>query len=260
MPLVRLQKFLAECGVASRRASEKLIYDGHVSINGKVVKELGTKIDSGRDTVAVDGVQVRVKKKLYLALNKPRGYICTRRDPEGRQIITELLPKDWQSLAPVGRLDKESEGLIFLTNDGDFSLQLTHPRYAVKKIYWVRVEGRVESPDVQRILKGVRDEGEFLKPDRVHILSANNSHSTLEIELSEGRNREIRRLLMALGFEVDALQRVQIGKIKLGELPLGRWRTLSAAEIKSLLPGKPKPGEVKGRNRAHPPGEVDTLP
>ncbi|HTI71943.1 MAG TPA: pseudouridine synthase [Candidatus Limnocylindria bacterium] len=245
MSVVRLQKFLAECGVASRRSCEKLIYDGQVAVNGKVVKELGTKIDPARDAVRVDGAEVRLKKKLYLALNKPRGYICTKRDPEGRMIISELLPPEWANLAPVGRLDKDSEGLIFLSNDGDFSLRLTHPRYGIKKIYEVRVAGKVALPDTQKILQGVRDEGDFLKADRVRIMSANNSHSFLEIELSEGRNREIRRMLGALGFEVDFLRRVQIGKIKLGELKPGRWRTLSGPEIKSLLPDKPQPGEVK---------------
>src|SRR5829696_3344689 len=131
--MVRLQKFLAEAGVASRRASERVIYEGRVSVNGQTVTELGTKIDPARDKVSVDGRALKPKRKLYIALNKPPGYICTRRDPESRKIITELIPAEWSNLVPVGRLDCASEGLIFLTNDGDFCLKLTHPRYGVRK-------------------------------------------------------------------------------------------------------------------------------
>jgi 23S rRNA pseudouridine2605 synthase len=236
VPPVRLQKFLAECGVASRRAGEGMIVGGHVQVNDRVVTTLGTKIDPTRDSVRVDGVPIRPKRKLYVALNKPRGFLCTRSDPEGRRVIGELLPEEWQNVVTVGRLDRDSEGLIFLTNDGQFSLRLTHPRYGVRKIYEVRIEGRLDSSHVERLIAGVEHEGEKLKAEKVRLISANNSHSTLEIELSEGRNREIRRLVDALGFEVDRLIRVQIGRIKLGELPTGRWRMLSAPEIKSLLP------------------------
>jgi len=233
--MVRLQKFLAEAGVASRRASEQVIVEGRVTVNGDPVRELGTRIDPARDQIAVDGKILKPKRKLYVALNKPPGYICTRRDPESRKIISELLPKEWSNLVPVGRLDFASEGLLFLTNDGDFCLKLTHPRYGVRKKYRVTIEGRVDPEMTQRLVKGLLHEGEMLKAERARILATNNTSSLLEIELAEGKNRELRRMFEVLGRRVTKLQRVQIGPIKLGELRVGRWRTLTDTEIKSLL-------------------------
>src|SRR5262249_12288494 len=152
---VRLQKFLADAGVASRRAGEQLILEGRVSVNGEVVRQLGAKVEPNA-RVALDGQIVRVKKKLYIALNKPRGYICSRSDPEKRRTVGDLLPREWTNLFTVGRLDNDSEGLIFLTNDGDFSLKLTHPRYGVRKTYAVVVEGRVQSSHLALMREGVR--------------------------------------------------------------------------------------------------------
>ena len=237
LPMVRLQKFLADAGVASRRESERLIVNGQVRVNGDVVRVLGTKVDPDRDRVSVDHKEVRVRRKLYVALNKPPGFVCTRRDPEDRQVVSELLPKEWGHLFTVGRLDRESEGLLFLTNDGEFSLHLTHPRYGIRKKYLVRVEGRVEPKDTEVFLRGVRDGEDFLKAERVRIIHSNNSHSTVEVELSQGKNREIRRLFDIIGRPVERLQRIQIGPIRLGQLPVGRWRVLGEAEVKSLLRG-----------------------
>jgi 23S rRNA pseudouridine2605 synthase len=233
--MVRLQKFLAEAGVASRRASERFIVDGRVSVNGQTVTELGAKVDPARDKISVDGRTLKAKRKLYVALNKPPGYICTRRDPESRKIISELLPEEWSNLVSVGRLDCASEGLIFLTNDGDFCLKLTHPRYGVRKKYRVTIEGRVDRAFTELLVKGVVHEGERLKAERARVLATNNSTTLLEIELAEGKYRELRRMFEVLERAVIKLQRVQIGPIKLGELRLGRWRTLTEAEIKSLL-------------------------
>jgi pseudouridine synthase len=235
MALVRLQKFLAEAGVASRRAAEKLIAGGHVSVNGSVIDTLGAKIDPASVEVAVDGQIVRARRKIYIALNKPRGVLCTKSDPESRETVLDLLPREWNNLFPVGRLDRDSEGLLFLTNDGDFSLRLTHPRYGIRKRYVAIVEGRIEEAQLRRFTEGIEDEGEVLKAERARIISANNSHSTVELELGQGRNREVRRLFAALGYEVVELRRTQIGPIRLAELPLGKWRTLSPTEIKSLL-------------------------
>jgi pseudouridine synthase len=232
---VRLQKFLAEAGVASRRASEKIILEGRVAVNGKVVRELGTKVDPADDKVTVDGTPVRVKKKLYVALHKPAGYVCSRRDDLKRHTVGNLLPKEWDNLYSVGRLDFDSEGLIFLTNDGEFGLHLTHPRYGVKKKYVVSVSGRVKPEMLERFTRGVLHEGDNLKAERARVLSANNSNSVVELELAEGKNREVRRLFESQGLEVNRLVRTQIGKIKLGELPSGKWRTLTEPEIKSLL-------------------------
>lgn len=235
MPTLRLQKFLADAGVASRRASEKLIVRGAVAINGRVVTELGTKVDPIHDTVAVEGRPVRARKKLYIALNKPPGFLCSGTDPEARRVVGQLLPAEWSNLFTVGRLDRDSQGLIFLTNDGEFSLKLTHPRYGVRKKYVAVVEGRLESSQLLRFTQGIEHEGELLKAERARLVDANNSHSVVELELSQGKNREIRRLFEVLGYTVAELRRTQIGPIKLGELPLGKWRALTPTEIRSLL-------------------------
>jgi pseudouridine synthase len=233
--MIRLQKFLAEAGVASRRAAERLITEGRVTVNDGKVTELGTKVDEARDKIAVDGQPVRLRRKVYIVLNKPPGFICTRSDPEQRRTVMDLLPPEWGNLYPVGRLDRESEGLLFLTNDGDFSLKLTHPRFGVRKKYLATVEGEVRRSVAGQLVQGVEHEGEQLKAERARVLMANHSHSLLELELAEGRNREVRRMLEACGFSVVRLQRVQIGKIRLGELRPGKWRTLTGPEIKSLI-------------------------
>lgn len=232
---MRLQKFLAESGVASRRASEAIILEGRVSVNGRVVQTLGTKIEPGRDVVELDGRPLKVRRKIYIALNKPPGFLCTRKDELSRTTILDLLPSEWSHLVPVGRLDRESEGLLFLTNDGDFALRLTHPRYGVRKVYRATVEGKAEPKMTRRFIEGIEDAGETLKAEKARIISANNSHSVVELELGEGRNREVRRLFASQELEVTRLQRIQIGRIKLGELPVGKWRALTEPEIKSLL-------------------------
>jgi 23S rRNA pseudouridine2605 synthase len=233
--MVRLQKFLAEAGIASRRASEAVILAGRVSVNGQIVQKLGTKIHPLQDRVEVDGRPLKARRKLYIALNKPPGILSTRKDPEGRPTLADLLPAEWRHLSSVGRLDRDSEGLIFLTNDGDFALRLTHPRYGVRKTYRATIEGRVEPAMLRKFLDGIEDAGEVLKAEKARLISANNSHSVVELELGEGRNREVRRLFASQGLEVVRLQRTQIGRIKLAELPVGKWRTLTEPEIKSLL-------------------------
>ena len=233
--MVRLQKFLAEAGVASRRASEKLILEGKVSVNNRVVRELGTRIDPRTDYVLVSGEIVRPRRKIYVAVHKPAGCVTTRSDPEGRPTIFDLLPAEWRHIYPVGRLDYESEGLIFLTNDGEFALRLTHPRYGVGKRYEVAVEGRVERSVERELVRGVVDGGDRLRARSARVISSSNRESVLELELTEGKNREIRRLCRVLGMSVRRLVRKQIGSIKLGQLKPGKWRTLTEGEIKSLL-------------------------
>jgi 23S rRNA pseudouridine2605 synthase len=233
--VVRLQKFLAEAGVASRRASEQIILDGRVTVNGEPVRVLGTKIDPLHDEVAVDGMPVKVRRKLYIALNKPAGYLCSRKDPLNRRTVGDLLPKEWSNLYPVGRLDFHTEGLLFLTNDGGFCLQLTHPRYGIPKKYVVAVEGRLEAERLGALTRGTFEGGEKLKAERARLLSASNSRSVVEVELTEGKNREVRRLFESQSLKVTHLRRTQIGRIKLGDLPAGKWRTLTGPEIKSLL-------------------------
>lgn len=235
VPSVRLQRYLAEAGVASRRASEEIIVSGRVSVNGRVVKELGTKVDPAQHVVAVDGRAVKPRRKLYVALNKPSGYICSRKDESSRHTVFDLLPVEWNNLFPVGRLDLKTEGLLFLTNDGQFSLQLTHPRYAVPKTYVALVEGKVEEEMLDRFRKGISEGGETLRAQKTRVISATNRQSVIELELTEGKNREVRRLFESQGLTVLRLERVKIGSIKVGELPSGKWRTLTEAEIKSLL-------------------------
>jgi 23S rRNA pseudouridine2605 synthase len=231
---VRLQKFLADAGVASRRAGEQIILAGRVAVNGQPVRLLGTKIDPGHDQVAVDGKLIRAKKLIYIALNKPPGCVCSRQDELNRPTIYELIPREWATVQSVGRLDYNSEGLIFLTNDGQFALRLTHPRYGIRKKYLATVEGEV-TPAMLRLFKsGIYHEGERLKALAAKIISGTRAKSVVELELGEGRNREVRRLFESQALTVKKLQRTQIGKIRLGELKPGKWRTLNAVEIKTL--------------------------
>jgi pseudouridine synthase len=233
--MVRLQKFLAEAGVASRRASEQFIVTGRVTVNGKMVTALGSKVDPAHDQVMVDGRLVRSKKKLYVALNKPVGCVCSRKDERGRPTIYELLPLEWSNVQSVGRLDYDTEGLLLLTNDGELSLRLTHPRYGVKKLYRVTVEGRAELDQVMAFTRGIEDEGQLLRAQRARIIEATKGASVIELELTEGKNREVRRMCAVVGLNVERLVRTQVGKIKLGELRPGRWRALTETEIKTLL-------------------------
>jgi 23S rRNA pseudouridine2605 synthase len=233
--MVRLQKFLADAGIASRRAGEQIILAGRVSVNGETVAELGARVDPLHDRVAVDGKPVRAKRKIYVALNKPPGLVCSRKDEFDRPTIYGLLPKEWEHLHSVGRLDYQSEGLIFLTNDGQFSLHLTHPRYGVRKKYVATVEGRVSQEVLGQFTQGVWHEGEHLKAEKARLVSAGAAQSVVELELAQGKYREVRRLFESQRLTVKRLQRIQIGKIKLGELRLGKWRTLTEPEIKSLM-------------------------
>jgi pseudouridine synthase len=233
--VVRLQKFLAEAGVASRRASEEIILAGRVAVNGGLICELGTKIDPLADRVTLDGKPVRASRKLHFALNKPRGCVCSRKDEHDRSTIYDLLPKEWSNVYSVGRLDYDTEGLLFLTNDGEFALRLTHPRYGVRKRYRATVEGKVDVEMLRRFTHGVWHAGEKLKAERTWLISAGQAQSVVELELAEGKNREVRRLFESQGLTVKRLQRTQIGKIKLGELKPGRWRTLTETEIRTLL-------------------------
>ena len=232
---VRLQKFLADAGVASRRAGEQFILDGRVAVNGQVVRLLGSKVDPDHDAVTVDGQPVRTRRKLYIALHKPVGCVCSRNDERGRPVIYDLLPREWETVQSVGRLDYDSEGLIFLTNDGQFSLRLTHPRYGVRKKYLASVEGEVTPEMLRRFTQGIFDAGEKLRALTARLVSGSRAHSVVELEMGEGKNREVRRLFESQNLTVKRLQRIQIGKIKLGELRLGKWRALTAAEIKTLL-------------------------
>jgi len=232
---VRLQKFLADAGVASRRAAEQFILDGRVSVNGQPVRKLGSKVEPGHDEVAVDGKALRIRRKLYVAMHKPPGCVCSREDEWNRPTIYGFLPREWQNVYTVGRLDFASEGLIFVTNDGQFALRLTHPRYGVRKKYLVTIEGGVDGAALARFTGGVFHNGEKLRARSAKLVSGGHARTVVELELSEGRNREVRRLCESQHLVVRRLQRTQIGKIKLGELKPGRWRALTETEIRTLL-------------------------
>ena len=201
----------------------------------QAVRLLGTKVDPNHDQVAADGKLIRAKKLIHLALNKPVGCVCSRKDELNRPTIYDLIPREWDTVQSVGRLDYNSEGLIFLTNDGQFALRLTHPRYGVRKKYLATVEGEVTREMLARFVGGIWHAGEKLQADKAVIVSGSRSRTVVELELSEGKNREVRRLFESQAVTVKRLQRIQIGKIKLGELKLGKWRTLTPGEIKTLL-------------------------
>lgn len=235
--MIRLQKLIAEAGVASRRQAEEMIQEGRVRVNGVLVTQLGTRADPAKDRIEVDGHPLPGARKYYIAINKPRGVLCTRSDPNHRRILGDLLPAEWSSLYPVGRLDRDSEGLIFMTNDGDFCLRLTHPRFEVRKTYRALVEGTLQNQHLARLTKGVYHEGERLKAIKARLLEADEERCAVELELAEGRYHEVRRMIEAVGGRVLRLKRLKIGPIHLGELKTGRWRTLSDSEVKSLLRG-----------------------
>ncbi len=232
---IRLQKFLSEAGVASRRQGEKLIVAGKITVDGQVVRLLGTKVDPAKNQVAISGKLIRVKSKRFLALNKPPKILCTRRDTHKRATVFDLLPNDFGHLFTVGRLDSDSEGLILLTNDGEFCQAVAHPRHRMPKTYHVTLAKRVDSSALERLTTGLDDDGDLLKAKHAKLLSANNTRSQVELVLEDGKNREIRRMFKVLGHRVLLLQRIAVGPVKLGELPLGKWRVLSQAEITSCL-------------------------
>ena len=237
MPVVRLQKFLAEAGVASRRRAESLIQAGRVFVNGQPVRVLGTRIDPGRDVVVVDGQPVALERKVYIALHKPAGVLCTSRDTHGRQRAIDLLPSSLPRLYTVGRLDKDTEGLLLLTNDGNFSLRLTHPRYKMSKTYWVEVEGELNSAGIRRLLGGVRSEGELLRADKIFQVHSVRSRTELRLVLSQGRKRQIRRMMAAVGHPVKRLVRLAVGPVELGNLKQSQWRHLTDEEVEQLMQG-----------------------
>jgi len=232
---IRLNKYLGQRGVASRRDADRLIQEGRVTVNGRVVQDLGHKIDDARDHVSVDGRKVKVGRDLaYLMLNKPKGFLVSLSDPLGRATIRNLIPSLPDGMNPVGRLDKNSEGLLLLTNDGELAYRLTHPRYEIPKVYLVRVEGRVTLEEKDRLEQGVSIEGGRTAPAKVKILDARPASSLLQVEIHEGRKREVRQMCESVGHEVVRLARVSFAGLKLENLPKGKWRFLKKEEVREL--------------------------
>ncbi|MHB0868970.1 MAG: pseudouridine synthase [Chloroflexota bacterium] len=232
--LERLHKVLAHAGIDSRRAAEEMILAGRVAVNGEVVTRLGTKVDPEHDAITVDGKPIPRRVRMsYLMLNKPAGYITTVSDPENRPTVMQLVPHNAR-IYPVGRLDANSEGLILLTNDGEFANLLAHPRYSYEKEYHVAVPGTIKERDLQALREGVVIDGGKTAPAQVRVLSSDGRTTWLSITIHEGRNRQIRRMLHALGYSVERLVRMRIGPLWLGSLPKGAYRPLTPAEVRML--------------------------
>jgi 23S rRNA pseudouridine2605 synthase len=236
MSLIRLQKILADAGIASRRASEQLILDGRVSVDGNQIFELGIKFDPEISKVEVDGEAIKLNKvKTYLAFYKPRGVISTMSDPEGRPNLGDFFEERNERLFHVGRLDKESEGLILLTNDGTFTHRATHPSYGMNKKYLLEIEGQFLKEHIDQLLKGVVLEDGMARALEVKVVrEVNPKHHWVEVSLHEGRFHIIRRMFEFLEIEVIRLIRTEFGPISIGEIKEGRWRALNSVELDNL--------------------------
>ena len=233
----RLQKYLAQCGVASRRKCEELILQGRVQVNGVTVTELGTKINPEKDKIKFDGKDIKQAQKLvYILLNKPIGNVTTADDQFGRDTVLDLV-KVKERIVPVGRLDMYTSGALILTNDGDFVYQVTHPKHEIEKTYTVTIKGIVQNSEVEQLRNGIKIDDYITKPARVKILKTDTEKdiSRLEITIHEGKNRQVRKMCEAVGRKVLALHRSKIGGIGVKDIELGKWRYLTANEVQQIL-------------------------
>ena len=231
---IRLQKYISRCGRASRRQAEVLMLAGRVRVNGELVSELGTRIIPGRDTVHVDDDVLELTALRWIAFHKPTGVLTTRRDPHGGLTIYDVLPEECSTLRYVGRLDRESEGLLILTNDGDVAHGIQHPSRQVERVYRVVVTGILVESKCAALLRGVQLEDGIARVNSVDVLDKDEFSTTIEVVLTEGRKREVRRMMNAIGHGVRRLVRIRFGPVKLGELPVGEWRDLDESEKNSL--------------------------
>ncbi|MEE1171498.1 MAG: pseudouridine synthase [Ruminococcus sp.] len=232
---IRLQKFIAQCGIASRRKAEELILNGHVKVNGKPAV-LGDKVTAA-DKVFVKGKRIIMPKAKYryIMLNKPRGFITTMSDERGRKCVAQLVADVGDRVYPIGRLDKDSEGMLIFTNDGEFANKVMHPRNSVYKFYRVTVRPSIDEEQLVKLETGIELDGKKTAPAIVHVIEKQEGRVVLEMILHEGKNREIRRMCEAVGLEVARLRRTQIGGVKMGMLRQGAWRDLTEQEVKKLL-------------------------
>jgi 23S rRNA pseudouridine2605 synthase len=231
---MRIQKFLSRAGVASRRKAEAMVLEGRVRINGTVVTELGTKVDPFRDRVEADGAHVRLPEARWIRFHKPAGVLCTALDTHGRRTIYDMLPPEHSTLRYVGRLDLDTEGLLLLTNDGDLANRLQHPRYEVEREYEMSVKGVPSKEDLARLREGIILDDGLARPARVEVAAPVEEQGNLTLVMTEGRKREVRRLMYALGYPVVKLTRVRFGPVKLGMLPPGQWEALSSHDVVAL--------------------------
>ncbi len=233
--MVRLQKYLAGCGVASRRKSEDIIRSGRVSVNGEVVREMGVQIDEENDVITLDGSVVKPEKKMvYVMLNKPAGFVTTASDEKGRQTVMDLVADIPVRIYPVGRLDYDTEGLLLMTNDGDLTYKITHPKNNVEKTYVAEVAGNMNMATITSLRNGVYIDGVKTSPAKVEVLGATQLGTKMEITIHEGRNRQVRRMFEAVGCKVKRLKRTKEAGLNLGHVPLGRWRKLTESEVNML--------------------------
>ena len=230
----RLAKFIAHAGLTSRRKAEEWIRLGSISVNGQIVTNVATNVDPEHDRIDVEGKGIRPERLTYAAFNKPKGVMCTLADPHSRNTLSDWLPQKLGRVYPVGRLDKDSTGLLLLTNDGELSNRLIHPRYKVSKIYFVEIQGPFRIEDKSKLERGIQLEDGRTLPCSLNILSVGNKASRLQFELKQGKKRQIRRMLAALGYGVKTLHRVAIGPIELGPLAQGKWRLLQPGEVSQL--------------------------
>lgn len=240
---VRLNKFLAQVGIASRREVDRMIVEGKIRVNGRVIKELGYKIDEASDRVDVEGKRVKRKNGfIYILLNKPKGVLVTLKDPFQRPTVIQLLPKLGRRVFPVGRLDYDSEGLLLLTNDGEMAHRLAHPSFKVCRVYHVQVKGHPESSGISRLEKGIDLDDKKTGPTKITWLSRRQRKSLFRVEIQEGRKREVRRMFAIIGHPVLRLKRVNYGGVRMGKMKSGEWRFLTRDEI-SLLKKQVNLGE-----------------
>lgn len=230
---IRLHKFIADCGITSRRKAEMMIREGRVTLNGEVVMELGTKVNPYNDVVMVDGhlADLNAVEPIYLMLHKPRGFVTTLNDPEGRETVMDLVKEISERIYPVGRLDYLSEGLLLMTNDGEFANMIMHPKYNVTKVYEVKVFGSVTETILTKLRAGTYLEEGFVKPTSVRVIKQLPTKTWLEFRLNEGRNREIRRLCEAVGLTVDKLKRLAIGGLSVEGVAPGKFRIMSKEQM-----------------------------
>lgn len=237
MEQVRLQKYIADCGICSRRKAEELILQGKIKVNGKTISKLGTKVAIGKDIVEYNGSKINLQSKyIYILLNKPIGYVTTSKDQFGRESVLDLV-KIKQRVVPVGRLDMYTSGALILTNDGDFVYKITHPKHEIEKIYTVTLKGIIKDEEVEMLKSGVKIEDYITKPAKVKILKIDEekNQSRLEITIHEGKNRQVRKMCEAVGHSVLALHRSKIAGIGVKDLELGKWRYLSKQEVNKIL-------------------------
>ncbi len=236
MPEERLQKILAKAGLASRRNAEELIRQGKVTVDGKVVTEMGVRVDPDRQVVAFEGCPLGLEEeKIYLLLNKPRGYVTTLHDPQGRPIVSSLLTGITSRVFPVGRLDFDTEGALILTNDGDFAERILHPRFEIERTYQAEVRGLPTSEKIRLLEEGFDLEGKKTWPAKVRIIAREPATTTLEITIHEGRKRQVRKMFEAIGHRVLALKRIAYGGLRLGALPTGKYRRLTPADLALIV-------------------------